>query len=469
MSQDLWRWSATQIVSATRANETSCREVVQAHLDRIEAVNPHVNALTVILADAALAKADLSDALPRSEAHLRPLHGLPITIKENIDVAGTATTYGVASYKDNIAMQDAPVVQHLIAAGAIVIGRSNMPDFGLRWHTDNALHGATQNPWNPSRTPGGSSGGEAAALATGMSALGIGNDMGGSTRQPAINCGVFGLRPTTGRVSSHMSMLSDYPPSYYEQIAAVNGPMARSVADLRLVLSVMQRPDPTDPTWTQGAAPPCAPGREHHIGLVRDSSGQGVDPGVTFALDTAVHSLRAAGYTVEDIDPSLFARSTDIVDAFFTNEASDLEGTINQLSPDTAQVVRSAIKPSSRSLTEYLLAISNRHRLSTECSKLMHHYPLILGPVSTLEPFEVGYDLEGASAMRRLVQSFQLTEFCNLIGLPSVAVPVCLANSVPQGVQIIGRPFDEDRCFSAAERIKDESPLETPIDPKPAA
>jgi len=274
MSEELWRCSAGKLAKAIRGKTVSSREVVEAHLDRIATVNPAVNAITVVFADQALVAADAADRTITSADEVGPLHGIPITVKENFDVAGSATTHGVVSRKAAIADCDAPVIRHLKDAGAIILGRTNMPDFGMRWHTDNDLHGATINPWNPLRTPGGSSGGEAAALATGMSPLGIGNDMGGSTRQPTVNCGITGLRPSTGRVSRTMYSISDTQPMFYEQIACVNGPMARHVCDLRLALQIMSRPDPTDPMWTPATAPPAPEAGGMRVGLVTDPSYQ---------------------------------------------------------------------------------------------------------------------------------------------------------------------------------------------------
>ena len=465
MSQEFWRWSATQLTDALRTEAVSSQDVVQSHLDRIEAVNTHVNAITVVLAEDALNAAKAADAVPAEQRAARPLHGLPITVKENIDVAGSATTSGIVSRKDLMPETDAPVIAHLKAAGAIVIGRTNMPDFGLRWHTDNTLRGATVNPWAPNRTPGGSSGGEAAALATGMSPLGIGNDMGGSTRQPAINCGVAGLRPSTGLVSSVISSIFDYAPTFYEQVAAVNGPMARSIADLRLALSVMSQPDPLDPLWTGGTAPPPDISREHHVGLIRDPSGMGVDPGVAAALDSAVQALTAAGNTVEEIDPDFLTPSEQLIDDFYSVEAVGFEEMFEVMSPDAVAVAKSAIKPSEPDALVYRDAIAERHRLGVACSQILARYPLLLGPVSTLEPFEVGYDLGGEDVMRRLIQSFRLTECVNLLGLPAIALPACLSGGIPQGVQIIGRRFDEARLFNAAEAIEVQTDLTTPIDP----
>ncbi len=207
----LWQWSASALAEAVREKRVSSAAVVQAHLDRIEAVNPRVNAVTLVLDKDALRLARVADAKVTAGEDLGPLHGVPITVKENMDLVGSATTHGIAAMKDAYPQEDAPVVTHLKAAGAIPIGRTNLPDFGLRWHTDNDLYGATLNPWDPSRTPGGSSGGEAAALATGMSPLGVGGDMGGSLRYPAQCCGIAALKPGLGRVSRTMTALFPGP------------------------------------------------------------------------------------------------------------------------------------------------------------------------------------------------------------------------------------------------------------------
>ena len=167
MEAPLWQWSATSLAKAIREKRISSREVIQAHLDRIEAVNHKVNAVTVVLEEDALRTASEADKKIAAGEELGPLHGVPVTFKENIDLVGSATTHGIVDLKDAMPQTDAPVFAHLKQAGAIPIGRTNLPDFGLRWHTNNDLRGATLNPWDPSRTPGGSSGGEAAAIATG--------------------------------------------------------------------------------------------------------------------------------------------------------------------------------------------------------------------------------------------------------------------------------------------------------------
>src|SRR4051794_1879264 len=243
MTEELWRRGAVELAGMIAEGSVSAREVVDAHLERIEAVNPHLNAITVVLAEEARAAADAADSNPES---LGPLHGVPFTVKENIDVAGTATTSGIPALAEAIAPIDAPQVERMRAAGAIPIGRTNLPDFGLRIHTDSSLRGLTRNPWDPGVTAGGSSGGEASALASGMSPLGLGNDVGGSLRNPAHCCGIASIKPTAGRVP-HATVIppEDWGPAM--QAMCVEGVMARHVEDVRLGLRLVNGADPRDP------------------------------------------------------------------------------------------------------------------------------------------------------------------------------------------------------------------------------
>jgi len=465
MSEQVWRMSAVEIAAAIRNRTISSREALEAHLDRIEAVNGQVNAVTLVLADEARAAADAADAALARGDDVGPLHGLPITVKENVGVAGTATTHGLVSYADKFADEDAPVVGFLRDAGAIVMARTNMPDYGLRWHTDNDLHGATLNPWNPERTPGGSSGGEAAALATGMTPLGIGNDMGGSTRQPAICCGVAGLRPSLGRVSRTLYAGGDDMPMFYEQMACVNGPMARRVGDLRLALSVMQRCDPGDPVWCPSTPPPKP--AQLRVGIVRDPSGEGVDAGVAEAVERAARALADAGYAVEDIEPLLLAESDETIQRLGVAEiASYLDEVMPLMSEDAGRFLRHVIGDNVYTLGDYREAIAERHRIQAAWSRMMADTPLVIGPVSARSAFPVGYDVESPDTAWKLIRSLCLTEVCNLTGMPSVAVPVCVVDGIPEGVQVIGRRFDDDRCLDAAEVIERAGEMPTPIDPR---
>jgi amidase len=229
MRGELWSRSATDLAELIQKKEVSSVEVVESHLRRIEAVNPSVNAITVVLGESALEAARIADANPGTG----PLHGVPFTVKENIDCTGSATTQGVPALAEAMPPRDAPVVERMKAAGAIPIARTNLPEFGLRISTSNPLRGRTLNPWDPTRVAGGSSGGEASSLATGMSPIGLGNDIGGSLRNPAYCCGVIGLKPTTGRIP-HASSLPPEDPGLAEQLMGVEGPMARHVKDVRL-------------------------------------------------------------------------------------------------------------------------------------------------------------------------------------------------------------------------------------------
>ena len=231
MQSELGRLGVTELARAIREKQASSREVVQAHLDRINAVNGGLNAVTVVLREQALRAADEADQALAKGAELGPLHGIPMSVKENIDLANSPTTSGVVALKEAVPPLEAPHVTQLKRAGAIPLGRTNLPDFGLRWYTDNALRGATKNPWDSSRTPGGSSGGDAVALATGMTPLGLGNDYAGSLRYPSQCCGTTAIRPTFGRVARASSLARAEPPITL-QLFDVQGPMARRIRDL---------------------------------------------------------------------------------------------------------------------------------------------------------------------------------------------------------------------------------------------
>jgi amidase len=298
-----------------------------------------------------------------------------------------------------------------------------------------------------------------------MSPLGIGNDMGGSTRQPAINCGICGLRPSTGRVSRVMTTNAADIPMYYEQIACVNGPMARTVEDLQLALSVMQQPDPADPIW-QPAALPTACAHENRVGLITQLPGDATAPAVSRALQSAAGTLRAAGYQVEEIEAPDLQTADDIIQRLALFEVKDyLDDILPMLGTDGRRFLTTVIGKEDVEGASYRSAIAERHNVACHWNKLLQQYPIIMGPVSTMEPFIVGADTGSAAGISRIVRSFRLTELCNLLGLPALALPVTLENGVPQGVQLIARRFDEARCFDAAKFIQKEAQITTPIEP----
>jgi amidase len=242
---EIWHLSATELAQRIARRQLSSAEVVNAHLARIDAVNPALNAVVRVLGDQAREAADLADRRLAVGETVGPLHGVPFTVKENIDMAGLPTTWGVPILAEAVVPMDAPVVERMRAAGAIPIGRTNLPDMALRIHTASSLHGLTRNPWHPDRTAGGSSGGEAAALASGISPIGLGNDIGGSLRNPANACGIASIRPSFGRVPD--ADCGQPGQLLAVQLMNVQGPMARRVAEVRLGLRVLIGAHARDP------------------------------------------------------------------------------------------------------------------------------------------------------------------------------------------------------------------------------
>ncbi len=463
---ELWRMGASELADAIRSKQVKSREVIEAHLARIAEVNPKLNAVTLILADSALAAADAADKATASGAETGPLHGVPITVKENIDLVGSATTQGIVAMEQAMPPLDAPVVNQLKAAGAIPIGRTNLPDFGMRWHTDNALRGATLNPWNAAVTPGGSSGGEAVALATGMSCLGLGNDYGGSLRWPSQCNGTAALRPTLGRVPNASSLEPGVGPITL-QLYAVQGPMARHVRDLRLAFENMCAPDPRD-SWYM-PVPMKGPDVPKRVAMCADPGGMGVDPDVAAGVRKAADALRDAGYQVEEVDLPVIAEARN---AWATTVTTELK---LGLYPMLQQIASAGAMKFLEHTFEavpildydgYMMAFAGREAIANAWSQFQAEYPLILGPVATAQPFPVGKDLASPADVNEIIDSLRLVVTGNLLGLPVTVVPVGMAAGLPQAVQLFGARYREDLCLDAAEAIEDRLGVITPIDPK---
>jgi amidase len=467
MERDLWRWDAVELAAAIRTRALSSREATRAVLERLAAVNPALNAVTVLLADQALAAADRCDAAVRRGEALGPLHGVPVTIKENIDQEGAATANGVPAFKDLVARTDSPPVANWKRAGAVIVGRTNTPAFSLRWHTDNELRGRTYNPWHRERTPGGSSGGAAAALAVGIAPLAHGNDLGGSIRYPAYCCGVAGLRPTLGRVPAYnATAAAERPPG--TQLMSVQGPLARRVRDVRLGLAAMSARDPRDPWWVPAplAGEPVA--RPIRVALTVDPARQGVHADVAAAVRAAGAALADAGYAVEEVEPPDVAGVAATWTTLCINEMRHVSqpdirkyggADINRSLDLTLAAVADV------DLRGYLDALAQRARHVRDWTLFMERYPLVVGPVSTEPPFEVGFDTTSAERHASATRAQRLLVAVNLLGFPAVSVPTGVTGGLPQGVQVIGARYREDLCLDAAEVIEAQHPLPTPIDP----
>ncbi len=461
-----WRMSVRDLARAIREKKLSSHEVVTSHLQRIEAVNGKLNAITDVLADQALAAANEADRALARGSDIGKLHGVPMTVKENIDLAGSPTTQGAAALRQAVPPIDAPRIAQLRREGAIAIGRTNLPDFGLRWHTDSGLRGSTVNPWDRNRTPGGSSGGDAAALATGMTPLGNGNDLGGSLRWPAQCCGITSIRPSRGRVP-HASAVAPGDPPMTIQIMAVEGPMARRVADVRLALSAMSGPDARDPWYAPVPLSSPNVAEPIKVAVTTNPGGGGVHPDVADGVRKAARALEQAGYAVEEVDPPaveeasmLWMRliATDIRVALWP----EIRDIISEDASTFMDLLLSRVPE--LGLPEYVAGFAELNGIARQWAQFFERYPLVLGPVSTEPPFTVGKDLASADDTWEIFRSMRLVVTANLLGLPAAAVGV--ANGLPQGVQVIGPMFREDLCLDAAEAIEEALGVLTPIDPR---
>ncbi len=429
-------------------------------------MNPSINALTVVLGDEALREAKEADDAVCRDDDLAPLHGVPFTVRENIDLVGTPTTHGTKAAASSYPSRDAPVVHRLRAAGAVPIGRTNLPTFGVGWVCASELYGATANPWDRSRTPGASNGEEAAALAAGMSPLGFGNDGLGSLRWPAQCCGVASLRPTVGRIPHATTVdLIDMPIS--GQLLEVEGPLARRVADLQTAYAVLAGPTWSDP-WTVPAplrGPDLA--APIRVALVVDPAGQGVVAQVADGVPKAAGALADAGYGMDEPEPpaidlgaktALDMLAVDLIVAIelMTMYPPEIQGVLRALvglagNPDHARG---------------MLAYMTRQALLRARGEFQQEHPLVVAPVSTGIPFEA---IKGnrPAEVAEIVRDLRMMIAVNGLGLPAVSLPVGVGDGLPQAVQVIGPRYREDLCLSAAAALEERVGIITPIDPGP--
>ena len=459
----IWSMGATELADRIRARKLSSRQVVDAFLERIDSVNGQVNAITVVLASSAREAAEHADELIARGMRIGPLHGVPFTVKENIEMVGSATTQGLVALANLIPTRDQPHIAQLKAAGAIPIARTNLPDIATRWHTDNELHGATINPWDASRTPGGSSGGDAAALATGMTPLGMGNDYFGSLRVPAQFCGVASLRPTLGRVPQASTILENFPMSL--QLMGVQGPMARHVNDLRLAFQSMHGFDARDPWWTP--QPFKGPRLQRAIRRRVAVQTHADDPQVAAGIRTAADALADAGYDVVEVPAPMIMEGSNAAQDLVASDSTILADLVRPfLGRDASTFIDTWVElrpPIDKA--GYIQAFGIRQGVARAWAQFQEERPLVLAPVSTKRPFTVGRDLQGTAAVFEIFDSLRLVVVVNLVGLPSVTVPVGVADGLPQAVQIIGPRYREDLALAAAEAIERRVGTITPIEP----
>jgi amidase len=469
VATELWRMSAAEMAEAIRSRQVSSQEVIEAHLHRIEAVNGSINAVVIVLDEQALKAARAADRAVAGGADLGPFHGVPFTVKENIDVAGTATTQGLKALVNAYPRRDAPVVERLKAAGGIPIGRTNLPSGGVRWHCESELWGATVNPWDRSRTPGASSAGEAAAIATGMSPLGLGNDGLGSLRHPAQCCGVCALKPTLGRIPQATTVQPTDMATIGMQLTQVTGPLARRVADLREVFAVVAGPTWRDPWTVPAPLRGPDPAKPTKVAVVFDPAGRGTAKQVQDGVRKAADALEHAGYAVDELEPPSIDAAAQALVAMLTTPG--IRAVWQQVMSHSVPV------PTRQFMMGFFDAAGDpdpvaaeqcfiiRQSLLRSWSEFLEHHPLILAPITTEMPSKAGSDLHEGRVAEDLT-TMRMAMAVNTLGLPAVALPVGIAEGLPQAVQVIGPRYREDLCLDAAAALEDRVGILTPIDPR---
>jgi amidase len=441
--------------------------VAKDALARLDAANPAINAVVDHRPEETLAEAARVDAAIARGEDAGPMAGVPITIKVNVDQKGWATTNGLRIQKDHVATEDNPVVANLRKAGAVILGRTNTPAFSLRWFCRNGLHGHTKNPWDLGITPGGSSGGAAAATAAGIGAMGHGTDIGGSIRYPAYACGVHGLRPTLGRIPAINLSLPDR--HIGGQLMAVSGPIARTIADVKLSFEAMCARDLREPWWVD--APMQGPPAPKRAALCVKPEGLGTVPEVEAALRDAAKRLEAAGWTVEEVPlPPLrepaqiqamlwLAESRRGLNKAFAQEddpdASFVYAEMEKLCPDP-------------DLFGFMDGLQKRATFVREWMLFFEKYPVAISPVSAELPFRDQSDVESPEGFRRIIDA-QLTQVgLPLMGLPGLVVTTGLVGRVPVGVQLLAGRYREDLLLEAGAAIEAAGVPKTPVEPAKA-
>ena len=434
-NKDLCAQSLTKLVELLRKREVSAEEIVRAHLERISELNPALNAIVTLAADF-------------NTYSQGPLSGVPITVKDTIETAGIRTTSGSRIRADYVPERDAPAVARLKAAGAIVLGKTNAAEMAMDYNADNPVFGRTVHPLDAKLTPGGSSGGEAVAIATHMSPGGIGSDLAGSIRIPAHFCGICGLKPTTGRVPGE----GQFPPSSGPYgLGAVIGPMARRVADLRLLFTALSSEAKLDTNLRKGS----------RFAWYGDDGVVPVTDETARAVRNAAVALMDAGLIGEERRPPQVERGNELWLKLFSRASvvqlrQAYAGRENEGGSFVSWRLRTADDMPAPSLDEYIANWMERDRLREELLRWMETTPLIVAPVGSTPAYEhdtLKVTVKGSTF--GTFRAFSYAQAFNVFDLPVVTVPAGRSNNgLPIGVQIVGRPFAEEMVLAAAEIVE---------------
>ena len=452
---DLVLQSATRQLQLLRSGTISVVELAEAHIRQIERLNPQLNAFADFDATRLRVRARLHDAW-RGHHDRRPLFGLPVTVKSSIATRGLRCEIGSLLHKGETPAEDAVAVARLRAAGALILGTTNCPEFLMAYETGNLLHGRTNNPWDLARTPGGSSGGESAAIAAGMSAAGLGSDSGGSVRIPAHFTGICSLKPTPGRIPGRGHLPPCIGPF---QILGTIGPMARTIADVALLFRLLSGRDPADPAGAPAEfREPSLPAlQSNRIGFFEDDDLAPVTPETRAAIQSAAQALREAGFCVEPFRPSTLEKLRQLWTKFFVQcgamfYAPEIRGREAELSPIFSEFLSIAASLPPLTAADLLTAWAELDLVRAQTLHELRRYPVLLCPVASVPAFRHGersWNIDGCTV--EYLDAWRHSQWFNALACPAAVVPVASSpEGLPIGVQIVGRPFEDETALGIA-------------------
>lgn len=424
---------------------------MESVVGRIRSRNGALNAIVYDYTEEALAEASRADEDLAAGRPAGSLHGIPVTIKENVDQRGAPTPNGMRAFAGIIAPDDAPLVRNLRKAGAIIVGRTNTPELSMRATTDNPLHGRTYNPWHPDASAGGSSGGAGAAAAAGFGPIHHGNDIGGSLRFPASACGLSTVKPTTGRIPA-WNPSAGGERGLLAQLMSVQGAICREVRDVALATEVMSGRDARDPWWVPvpfHGEPLASPIR---VAFTRNAHGYPIHGEIVRGLERVAGWLSDAGYAVEEVEPPPI---TEPARAWFSVAVAEMKALVFPLGWTYGSATIQQIfvwfdrMANAVDLSGYMTGIAARTRMTRQWSMFLEDYPLVLTPFLMRPTFSWNYDAENFEQFRDLFEAAIYSYGINYLGLPAGVVPVGLVEDLPAGVQIVGRRFREDVILDA--------------------
>lgn len=439
------------------AKQFSAYEVMRSVVERTAACNAALNAVVYDYSEQALARAHEADAAFANGESWGPLHGIPVTVKVNVDYAGTPNTNGLPALAENVAHDNAPVVQNLLDAGAIIFGRTNTPELSMRGTTDNPLHGLTKNPWDERATPGGSSGGASSACAAGMGPIHHGNDIAGSLRIPASCCGLATVKSGLGRVPG-FNPSANAERGLLAQLMSVQGAICREVKDVRLATKVMASRDVRDPWWVPVPFEGPELVKPVKVAVCKETHGYPVHPEILAGIDRAASYLNDAGYAVDEVPvPSVL----DAAHAWLEVAMLEVKETLGPLASQHGSATIKRVFDSYYRFRDvvdyegYLHGVANRSALVRRWSVFLEEYPLVLTPFLMRPTYDYDYD-ETFDGAKDIFDSMIYSYGINYMGLPAGNVSIGLVDGRPSGVQVVGQRFREDMILDALEVIENQ-------------